>query len=245
MNWHSSIELESLALTDINNTSACLNFLKMAGDYGLKPVIGIDFRNGVQQQYVGLAKNNEGFRQLNEHLSVQLHRAQEFKDEAPPLPDCFIIYPFEKIAASKKTNFRDNEFIGVSVESLRKLRFSEYVKFDKKLVLLQSVSFRSKKDYNAHRLLRAIDKNTLLSQLPKSEQGSFSEQMLPLQQLQAKFEDFPHILENTQNLMDSCKVEFGFGKEYNRNLRVFGNSERGRRAEAEKPVLRKTPATLS
>ncbi|MGB8375453.1 MAG: DNA polymerase III subunit alpha, partial [Salegentibacter sp.] len=127
--------------------------------------------------------------------------------------------------ASKKTNFRDNEFIGVSVESLRKLRFSEYVIFDKKLVLLQSVSFRSKKDYNAHRLLRAIDKNTLLSQLPKSEQGSFSEQMLSLQQLQAKFEDFPHILENTQKLMDSCKVEFGFGKEYNRNLRVFGSSE--------------------
>ncbi|MGA9588327.1 MAG: PHP domain-containing protein [Salegentibacter sp.] len=116
-------QLESLALTDINNTSACLNFLKMAGDYGLKPVIGIDFRNGVQQQYVGLAKNNEGFRQLNEHLSVQLHRAQEFKDEAPSLPDCFIIYPFEKIAASKKTNFRDNEFIGVSVESFRKLKF--------------------------------------------------------------------------------------------------------------------------
>ncbi|MGA9588326.1 MAG: DNA polymerase III subunit alpha, partial [Salegentibacter sp.] len=100
------------------------------------------------------------------------------------------------------------------------------MKFDKKLVLLQSVSFRSKKDYNAHRLLRAIDKNTLLSQLPKSEQGSFSEQMLSLQQLQTEFEDFPHILENTQKLMDSCKVEFGFGKEYNRNLRVFGNSEK-------------------
>jgi DNA polymerase III alpha subunit len=63
-------EVKALALTDINNTSACMNLLKMAPEYGIKPLVGIDFRNGAQQQYVGLARNNNGFRNLNEHLSA-------------------------------------------------------------------------------------------------------------------------------------------------------------------------------
>ena len=51
----------SLALTDINNTSACLNFIRLAPQYGIKPIVGIDFRNGAQQLYVGIAQSNQGF----------------------------------------------------------------------------------------------------------------------------------------------------------------------------------------
>ncbi|WP_373058422.1 DNA polymerase III subunit alpha [Zunongwangia sp. H14] len=217
--------VKTLAVTDINNTSACLEFLKIVENYDIIPLVGIDFRNGVTQQYVGIARNNEGFRQLNEHLSHYLHAEKDFEADAPQLPDCFIIYPLEKLMARKKENFWENEFIGVSAESLRKLQFSEYKKFKEKLVLLQSVSFRSKKDYNAHRLLRAIDNNTLLSKLPKSEQGSFSHQMRPLNELEAEFKEFPHILENTKKLMQGCSVKFEFGKGQNRNLRVLGKNK--------------------
>ncbi|WP_339649176.1 DNA polymerase III subunit alpha [uncultured Salegentibacter sp.] len=227
-------KVESLAITDINNTSACLNFIKIASEYDVKPIVGIDFRNGVDQQYIGLAKNNEGFRQLNEHLSQQLHLKKDFKPEAPELPDCIIIYPFEKVLANKKTNFRNNEFIGVSVESLRKLKFSKYLEFKDKLVLQQSVSFRNKRDYNAHRLLRAIDNNILLSQLPESEQGSFSHQMIASEIITSEFEDFSYILENTQELVNACRVDFKFGKTQNRNLLVSGDSP-----EADVARLRK------
>ena len=54
-------EISSLVLTDINSTSACLNFIRQAKRYRVKPVIGIDFRNGAKQQFVGVAKNNKGF----------------------------------------------------------------------------------------------------------------------------------------------------------------------------------------
>ncbi|MCH4822694.1 DNA polymerase III subunit alpha [Gramella lutea] len=217
--------VRQLAVTDINNTSACLEFIKTNKKTELKPLVGIDFRNGADQQYVGIARSNEGFRQLNEHLSEHLHAKKEFEFEAPLLPDCFIIYPFEKIAALKKTRFRENEFIGVSIESLRKLKFSAYRKLEDKLIVLQTVSFRNKKDYNAHRLLRAIDNNTLLSKLPESEQGSFSHQMLPMEKLLKEFEDFPHIIENTKKIADSCNIDFEFGKGQNQNLQIAGNSE--------------------
>src|SRR5690606_40678461 len=64
-------DVRELVLTDINNTSACLNFIQYASSYGVKPIVGIDFRNGAEQQFIGIAKNNEGFRELRseEHTS--------------------------------------------------------------------------------------------------------------------------------------------------------------------------------
>ncbi|NNC61664.1 MAG: PHP domain-containing protein, partial [Eudoraea sp.] len=62
-------EVTRLALTDINNTSACLNFVRRAPDFGIQPILGIDFRNGVEACFVGIAKNNEGYRELNDFLS--------------------------------------------------------------------------------------------------------------------------------------------------------------------------------
>src|SRR5690606_18245403 len=96
-----------------------------------------------------------------------------------------------------------------------------------KLVLLQTVSFRSKKDYNAHRLLRAIDNNTLLSKLSKTEEGQYSQQMFSPEIIKAEFEDYPFILENTKHLIKNCKIEFGFGPaRMNRNLQVNGESNK-------------------
>ena len=219
-------EATAVALTDINNTSACLSFLKIAAEYDFKPLVGIDFRNGVEQQYVGLAKNKSGFKQLNDHLSAHLHVEKNFDKDAPELSDCFVIYPLEKVMRDEKWHFRENEFIGVSVESLRKLKFSKYLQLREKLVLLQTVSFRSKKDYNAHRLLRAIDLNTLLSKLPETEQGSPGHQMISKNVIFEEFQDYAFIPENTQRLIDACNVEFEFGKaRKNRNLQVYGGSK--------------------
>jgi DNA polymerase-3 subunit alpha len=61
--------LKSLVLTDINTTSACLEFIREASKYEIKPVIGVDFRNGIEQQFVAIAKNNLGFEEINKYLT--------------------------------------------------------------------------------------------------------------------------------------------------------------------------------
>lgn len=237
-----SQNVKSLAVTDINNTSACLKFIQIAAEYGIKPLTGIDFRNGVQQQYVGIAKNNEGFKQLNQHLSSQLHSKNNFANDAPLLPDCYIIYPFEKVISDNKITFGENEFIGISVENLRKLKFSKYAEYREKLVLLQTVTFRSKKDHNAHRLLRAIGNNILLSKLSKSEEGYFSQQMISPEIIKTEFKDYPYILQNTENLTKNCKVEFNFGEaRKNQNLQVFGKSKKADEEELKKLCYENLP----
>lgn len=219
-------KVSTLALTDINNTSACLNFIRKSRDYGILPVVGIDFRNGADQQFVGLARNNEGFMELNAFLSHHSHHRLPIPPEPPILPDSYIIYPFDNVVRSGKQGFRDNEFIGISIEHLTRLPFSPYKEFRDRLVIQQPVTFRNKRDFNAHRLLRAIDNNSLLSQLRKSEEGNPSEKMLPEVELLEHFADYPHIIENTKALLADCHIDFGFAQgRISQNLQVFGESK--------------------
>lgn len=217
--------LSCLALTDINNTSACLNFIRRSAEMGIRPIVGIDFRNGAQQQFVGLAKNNQGFKVLNSFLSDHSHLSKPFAEEAPELEDTFIIYPFEKVLQMEKMDFKDNEHIGISPENLRRLPFSKYSRMKDRLVIQQPVTFRNKRDFNAHRLLRAIDNNTLLSKLSKTEEAQLSEQMLPMEKLLEIYGEFPHLISNTEQLMAACSIHFDFGvSRISQNQKVFGDS---------------------
>jgi DNA polymerase-3 subunit alpha len=214
--------ITTLALTDINNTSACLNFIRRAKEFGIKPVIGVDFRNGASQQFVGIARNNTGFQELNAFLSGHSHCKENISNDAPAFDNLFVIYPFERVLQNEKKQFRDNEFIGVSVEELRKLPFSIYKSYTNKLVVQQQVTVRNKRDFNAHRLLRAIDNNTLLSKLQTSEECRITDVMLPLEDLRTAYGQFPYIIENTENLLKACSIEFNFGKDrISQNQKVY------------------------
>ena len=204
--------VKQLVLTDINNTSAGLNFIRKAPDFDIRPLLGIDFRNGVDPCFVGIAKNNEGYLELNRFLSGQLHEEKEIPAIAPHFNHAYIIYPFEKVVCNEQVNFAAHEYIGVSIADLRRLPFSRLIEFKTKLVVLQPVSFRNKRDFNAHRLLRAIDNNTLLSKLQKTQEASEEEKMFPVQNLAAAFSEYPFILENTERLLNSCSIHFDFSE---------------------------------
>ena len=98
-------QLRQLALTDINNTSAGLNFVRKAQEYGIKPILGIDFRNGVDQCFVALAKNNEGYQELNNFLSLHLHDQKKIPATAPAFKNVFVIYPFNKVTPDLISTF--------------------------------------------------------------------------------------------------------------------------------------------
>jgi len=218
--------ISELVLTDINNTSACLNFIRKAPDFGVRPLVGIDFRNGAKQLYVGIAKNNDGFYELNSYLSHHSHDNIPLPEIAPQLKNAFIIYPFEQLLHLQKTVFFENEYIGISIENLRKLPFSPYKNSKEKLVIQQPVTFRNKQDFNAHRLLRAIDNNTLLSKLLQTEEGNFSEQMFPMEKLMESYLNFSHIIKNTKWLLSQCQIHFNFGSSrVSQNLQVFSTSK--------------------
>lgn len=211
----------TFALTDINNTSAVLETLRLTQGKVVKPVIGIDFRNGVQQQYVGLAQNNDGFKELNEHLSKYLHESIAFESLAPEFTQAFIIYPFSSYTGWP---LKENEYLGVSIHDLKHLVLSPYREYTTKLVVLHEVSFADKKQFSVHRLLRAIDTNTLLSKLPQTEQAKGIELMLSHDELLAAYKSYPHIIHNTEELLNGCDVTYDFGKLKAKNKQFYTQS---------------------
>ena len=75
--------ITTLALTDINNTSCTGEFIKRCTEAGIKPLVGIDFRTKEgERRYVGIARNAEGFAELNRYLTY-------FSLNDKPLPEVF------------------------------------------------------------------------------------------------------------------------------------------------------------
>ncbi|WP_421813582.1 DNA polymerase III subunit alpha [Flagellimonas sp.] len=211
-----------LVLTDINNTSAGLNFVRKAPEFAIKPILGIDFRNGTQPCFIGIAQNNEGYLELNDFLSQHLHHGLKIPDRAPAFKNAFVVYPFEQVLLNELDHFQEHEFVGISIKDLRRLPFSKLASLTHKLVVQQPVTFRNKQDFNAHRLLKAIDNNVLLSKLPKEEEANEEEKMYPVQNLAAAFSEFPFILENTEKLLNKCCIHFDFSKDRKpQNLKTF------------------------
>ena len=226
-------EVTCLALTDINNTSACLNFVRKAQEFGIQPILGIDFRNGVDCCFVGIAKNNEGYQELTAFLSEYLHEHKELPQQAPHFKNAVIIYPFEKVLLNDQHHFLEHEYIGISITDLRRLPFSRVVEYKDKLVVLQPVTFRNKRDFNAHRLLRAIDNNVLLSKLEKEEEATMDDRMFPIRNLAAAFSEYHFILQNTERLMKECSIHFDFSKNRKpQNLQTYLESK-----EADEKLL--------
>jgi DNA polymerase-3 subunit alpha len=78
--------------------------------------------------------------------------------------------------------------------------------------------------FNAHRLLRSIGKNTLLSKLPEGEQAQPEEWMVPENKLLERFSAYPEIIYNTKSILDDCSLKFEFGK--SKNKKSFTESEK-------------------
>ncbi len=215
--------LHALILTDINTTAGCLKFVRLAQKKKLKAVIGVDFRNGAEQQFIAIAKNNKGFQEINEYLSYHLENEIPIPQYAPVFEEVFVIYPFH--STFNKT-LSANEYLGVRPRDLSKLTFSKWKGQPEKLVALQTVTFRNKRDFNAHRLLRAIDNNTLLSKLPKSEEGHREDVFISPRQLNKIYLEHPHLLKNAQSLIDQCEIDFDFTGKTIQNLKTYTGSEK-------------------
>ncbi|MDX1653149.1 MAG: DNA polymerase III subunit alpha [Brumimicrobium sp.] len=212
---------EKIALTDINNTSAALHFIQYAQQRGLKIAAGVDIRNDLEKCYVLIAKNNRGFHELNNFLSRHLHEEKTFPPQPGYLPNCEVIYPL----SSRPDKLQSNEWIGVRAEELNQF-FLKDLKHKQKFVCLQPMTFESKRDFNTHRLLRAIDKNTLLSKLTQKDHAQENDRLIPREILYKKFgENYEFILHQTEQLLKGCEIRFEFHDAApSQNLKTYSGS---------------------
>ena len=206
-------DVSTLALTDINNTSAALDFVRYAKSHGIKPVIGVEFRNSGELLYTALAKNNEAYYRINKYLSSFLLNRVSIDTIAPALKDVLIVYPYGKIHSSELS---DDEFIGVLPHQVNHV-IKYHKQYHDKLVALHTISFKRKEnDYRLHKILRAIDLCTILSKLKEADLAPANQFFVGQTQLKKKYQLFPILIDNSQNILDQCSIDFEFGTPKNK-----------------------------
>ncbi len=207
-----------MALTDINTVTGIYDFIRECHKVGIKPLVGMEFRCNHQFRYIGLAKNAEGLAEMNRFLTDHNFSGEALPLIAPKFESVFVIYTLEN---APKT-LRENEFIGIRTDEISKLFTSEHKNKISKMVVLQPVTFRNKKEFNLHKILRAIDTNIILSKLTEADYCKTSEKMLPLESLLPFYENYPEIIANTQRIINSCNFQYAFS--IKRNKKFFTGS---------------------
>jgi DNA polymerase-3 subunit alpha len=211
------MHIPALALTDINNTAGMIDFVFECKKHGIKPVAGCEFRNGDELLYIAIARNNEGFREINETLTQHNVSKTAYNIDAPRWSNVVVIYPFGK---RKLSQLADNEYIGVRLSQVSRLLMSDLRSHQEKLVIAQPVTFLDEKSFEVHKNLRAIDKNILISRL--ENHASADEMLLPPEKLRAAYALFSGMIKTTENIVNQCGIDFDF--ETPKNKKCFTES---------------------
>ncbi|WPO89334.1 DNA polymerase III subunit alpha [Chryseobacterium sp. HR92] len=201
-----------LVLTDINTITGIYDFKKECEQVGIKPMAGVEVRKEGKLLYIAVAKEFSGIGEVNTIITQHNCDGMELSETAPEFENVFVVYPMSNIPEALK----ENERIGVRIEELNFLIRPEYQKLISRMVVLHPVTFKTDEEYKLHKILRAIDHNTLLSKLTKRDVCRKSEYFITGQAIVKAFERYPEIVKRTKEMLEQCSFEFDFKKVRNK-----------------------------
>lgn len=217
-----------LALTDINNSTGIMQFMRECNSKGIKPIGGLEFRRDKRLLYVGIAKNKEGMKELNDFLTCHNLQKKVLPDTAGAFGNAYVIYPY-----GHKEPLKGNEFLGIRFDQLHQLYKKDLSAIRDKMVVLQPVFMADKIGYRLHEYLRAIDLNRVLTMVPPEDKCHSTDMFLPPGELEKHFANYPFILDNTRKLMEGCVMDYPQGK-IKLNRQTFTGNSADDRALLEK-----------
>lgn len=217
----SHLGIKTLGLTDINTVTGIYDFVKLCKSKNIKPIVGIEFRNGDKLLYTGIAKSKEGIAELCSFLTEHNLNKIELPEEPPHFKHAYIVYSITKFPAK----LRDNEYIGAFAKASTQLLQKRFKKLMHKIIIFQSVNLRNSDDFELHKVLRCIDHNILLSQLESHQHCEADELFAPKDYILKQFELYPEIITNTIAFVEACNFEFDFSVP--RNKKYYTNTKLG------------------
>ncbi|MFW5707792.1 MAG: DNA polymerase III subunit alpha [Bacteroidota bacterium] len=210
-----TLGIETLVLTDINNTTAVFDFVKACHKQGIKPVVGVDCRHNDQRLYTCIASSHEGLREINQFLSEHNLSSKPLPRRAPAFEHVFVLYPPLAVAAE---SLRENEFLGIAPADIHRTIYTLLREYPDKLVAQAPACMVRAGDHDLHAHLRAIDHNILLSQLTPAMQASANDHLQSPQALQQYYRDCPALLHNANKLLKQCNFDFDFKSPKNKQI---------------------------
>ncbi len=207
-------QVRTLALTDINTITGIYDFFKLCNDHDIKPIVGVEIRVESEFYYICLAQNQKSVGEINRLLTGYNCNGIEIPKHNPMLKDAIVIYPLHNIPEV----LQDHEHIGIRPEELNHLIKPDFKKLIDKMVILQPVTFTTKLDYNLHKILRAIDNNTLISKLSDRDYCRNTETFVNKEELLDHYRHYPQIIQNTADIIQQCSFDFDFSTPKNKQF---------------------------
>jgi DNA polymerase-3 subunit alpha len=212
-------------LADVNSTSAIWDVFRWSRKEKFPMLTGVDVKNGVRTVYVAIPHNEQGWLEVNEWLSYHLQEQKIFPERAPEWKAVTVVYPIETIRDWPLEVMKEHEWIGVGHQDIHKWRISRWMRYDR-CIACPVFSFRNQRDFNIHRLLRAVEMNTLLSKLSVLDQSGLQEKFIAYDEVKLIFQEHPMLLENTTQLFQGIyEIQQDTDLSEMKNQRVFGTDE--------------------
>jgi len=198
-----------LALTDTNGFYGLPNFLETARKHGIAPIVGVQV-TAQDGEAVLLARSPEAYPQLSELVSSR-HLQKGFsltEALAANLSDVAVL----SADLGLLTRLQGRAELYVEIRSgpagEAPLRFARERQLPR--VATNGVYFAEPGDYPLHRLLRAIDLNSTLADLPADEVVHADQWLKPTAQMAAHFPHCPEALAEAIHLARRCHTDWGF-----------------------------------
>lgn len=211
--------IDALLIADINNTSACIDFARECLQRNIHAVCGVECRNSNTWLYTLIARNLEGFREINAYLT----RYNFSKEPYPACPPAFayvaVVYPFTNVPTE---GLGDNEFLAVCPHEVNRVAFRPLNVHPDRWLAYIPVTYTAPDGWEFHRHLRAIGENTLLTMLTPEQLAPANAHFIPPDFLTILYSDIPACLHNARRLLADCS--FGFDFRAPKNKQVFSGS---------------------
>jgi len=211
---------QAIALTDTNGTYGAVHFAKACAQQGIKPIFGVVIDHNAEQATL-LAKNLPGFGELSriitdKHLRSDFSLTRSLKETSKNI---FILSHNKTVLQNlAKSPGRKNLFVELQnfQDEESRLNLKDLYAFSKKnnlpVAATNNVHFAKPQDYELHKVLSAIRKNTTLEMLEAKDTSHREAWLKPAVSMKRLFAHIPRAIGNTERIARACNVTFEMGK---------------------------------
>ena len=204
--------MPSVALTDVNGLWGFIRFVQQAREVGVRPIAGANIITDTDD-IILLVENQLGYENLCRIISaVHDNKNQSAASLLKTKSAGVVVLAHQKHVLEALSIFIPDTHLFVELRPgvTERQATSLATHYRLEIVATGNVYFRRPGDYKTHRILRAIEGNTTLSDLPPDETANHRCWLRSEKEMIDLFPNSLEAMNNSRYLADRCKTDWSF-----------------------------------
>jgi len=206
------LHMSHIALTEVNGLWGFIRFVQLAKEQGIKAIAGTNLITAMDNVIL-LAENQTGYENMCRIISC-IHDDPDasIPNLLVPLHSGLFILAHQDSVLELLSTFIPNSHLFVELRpSIAEAEAQTLANtYQLEIIATGDVYFLSKEDYHTHRILRTIDLNTTLSQLPPNKTKDQRHFFRSEKEMIDLFPSSMAAINNSQYLAERCKTDWTY-----------------------------------